>query len=67
LATAQARYQEARRAYNKNKANAANWRDDHTEALVEARALERVGPLNWKGNFYTGKKRQGDWEQCQNR
>jgi hypothetical protein len=39
LATAQARYQEAKRAYNKEKANAANWRDDHTEALVEARAL----------------------------
>jgi hypothetical protein len=39
LATAQARYQEAKQAYKKEKANADNWRDDHIEALVEAKAL----------------------------
>jgi hypothetical protein len=39
LATAQVRYQEAKRAYNKEKTDADNWHDDHIEALVEAKAL----------------------------
>jgi hypothetical protein len=33
LATAQARYQEAKRAYKKEKANADNWRADHIRGI----------------------------------
>jgi hypothetical protein len=56
LATAQARYQEAKRAYKKEKANADNWRDDHIEALVEAKALAsgRTIELEQKLVFHEG-------------
>jgi hypothetical protein len=57
LATAQARYQEAKRAYNTNKANAANWRDDHTEALVEARALESGRTIELEKKLLYGKEK----------
>jgi hypothetical protein len=57
LATAQARYQEAKWAYNKNKANAANWHDDHTEALVEARALESGMTIELEKKLLYGKEK----------
>jgi hypothetical protein len=57
LATAQARYQEAKRAYNKEKANAANWRDDHIEALVEARALTSGRTIELEKKLLYGKEK----------
>jgi hypothetical protein len=58
LATAQARYQEAKRAYNTNKANAAKkWRDDHTKALVEARALESGRTIELEKELLYGKEK----------
>jgi hypothetical protein len=57
LATAQARYQEAKRAYNKDKANAANWHDDHTEALVEALALAFGRTIELEKKLLYGKEK----------
>jgi hypothetical protein len=57
LATAQVRYQEAKRAYNKEKANAANWRDDHIEALVEARALASGRTIQLEKKLLYGKEK----------
>jgi hypothetical protein len=57
LATAQARYQEAKRAYKKEKANADNWRDDHIEALVEAKALASGQTIELEKKLLYGKEK----------